>query len=104
MSMAFMAKFTTETTTDGQDAYAVEGGIVEQEIGSIRTVAAFGGQRREMQKYTNLVNQAYKAGIRKAISTGSVWAPSLASSSLATRCRFGTVVVRSRIEGWNLAM
>ncbi|KAF9908858.1 Multidrug resistance protein 1 [Linnemannia zychae] len=70
LSMAFMAKFATETTTDGQNAYAVAGGIAEQAIGSIRTVVAFGGQKREMQKYTNLVNQAYKAGIRKSIYTG----------------------------------
>ncbi|KAF9544437.1 Multidrug resistance protein 1 [Mortierella hygrophila] len=70
VSMAFMMKFNTETTTDGQDAYAVAGGIAEQAIGSIRTVHAFDGQKREMKKYTEVVNQAYKAGIRKSIGTG----------------------------------
>ncbi|KAF9928630.1 Multidrug resistance protein 1 [Linnemannia zychae] len=70
VSMGFMMKYNVSTTAEGQDAYAVAGGIAEQAIGSIRTVVAFDGQKREMKKYTELVNQAYKTGIKKSVFTG----------------------------------
>ncbi|KAF9982456.1 ATP-binding cassette, sub-B (MDR TAP), member 4 [Modicella reniformis] len=54
---AFMAKFATQTSEEGQDAYAAAGGVAEQAISSIRTVVAFD-------------DQAYGTGVKKAIATG----------------------------------
>ncbi|KAF9954849.1 Multidrug resistance protein 1 [Mortierella alpina] len=65
-----MAKYATQTTADGQDSYAKAGGLAEQAIGSIRTVVAFDGQKRELQKFSEVIDIAYKSGIKKAFATG----------------------------------
>ncbi|ORZ20162.1 P-loop containing nucleoside triphosphate hydrolase protein [Lobosporangium transversale] len=67
---ALMAKYTINSTTDGQDAYAKAGGLAEQAIGSIRTVVAFDGQNRELKKFNEVLADAYKSGIKKAYATG----------------------------------
>ncbi|KAG0052311.1 Multidrug resistance protein 1 [Gryganskiella cystojenkinii] len=67
---ALMAKYSTETSSDGQDSYAVAGGYAEQAIGSIRTVVAFDGQKRELAKFEFVLKDAYKAGVKKAFATG----------------------------------
>ncbi|KAF9582793.1 ATP-binding cassette, sub-B (MDR TAP), member 4, partial [Lunasporangiospora selenospora] len=68
---ALMAKFATETSADGQDAYARAGAIAEQAISSIRTVVAFGGQSRELAKYSSELDNAYSSGAKKAWITGT---------------------------------
>ncbi|KAF9113289.1 Multidrug resistance protein 1 [Mortierella sp. AM989] len=65
-----MAKYATSTTVDGQDSYAKAGGLAEQAIGSIRTVVAFDGQKRELNKFSAFLDDAYKSGVKKAIATG----------------------------------
>ncbi|GJJ68166.1 ATP-binding cassette, subfamily B (MDR/TAP), member 1 [Entomortierella parvispora] len=67
---ALMAKYSTETSSDGQDSYAVAGGYAEQAIGSIRTVVAFDGQKRELKKFEEVLKDAYKSGVKKAFATG----------------------------------
>ncbi|KAF9584456.1 Multidrug resistance protein 1 [Lunasporangiospora selenospora] len=67
---ALMAKYATETSSDGQDSYARAGALAEQAFSSIRTVVAFDGQKREMKKYQVLLDEAYGAGLKKAIATG----------------------------------
>ena len=65
-----MAKYAAETSSDGQDSYAVAGGYAEQAIGSIRTVVAFDGQKRELHKFELVLKDAYKSGVKKAFATG----------------------------------
>ncbi|KAG0069078.1 Multidrug resistance protein 1 [Linnemannia elongata] len=65
-----MAKYSGDNSADGQDSYAVAGAMAEQAIGSIRTVAAFGGQKRELQKFDAILEEAYKSGVKKSIATG----------------------------------
>ncbi|KAF9430701.1 Multidrug resistance protein 1 [Entomortierella beljakovae] len=65
-----MAKYATTTSAHGQDSYAKAGGLAEQAIGSIRTVVAFDGQKRELNKFSALLDEAYKSGVKKAIATG----------------------------------
>ncbi|KAF8945465.1 Multidrug resistance protein 1 [Haplosporangium gracile] len=67
---ALMAKYAGESSADGQDSYAAAGGLAEQAIGSIRTVAAFGGQKRELKKFNTILEEAYKSGVKKSIATG----------------------------------
>ncbi|KAF9912885.1 Multidrug resistance protein 1 [Linnemannia zychae] len=64
-----MSKYSGENSADGQDSYAAAGGLAEQAIGSIRTVAAFGGQKRELQKFNVILQEAYKSGVLKAVAT-----------------------------------
>ncbi|KAF9548257.1 Multidrug resistance protein 1 [Mortierella hygrophila] len=65
-----MAKYSGDNSADGQDSYAVAGAMAEQAIGSIRTVAAFGGQKRELEKFDAILKEAYKSGVKKSIATG----------------------------------
>ncbi|KAF8925152.1 ATP-binding cassette, sub-B (MDR TAP), member 4, partial [Haplosporangium bisporale] len=67
---AFMAKFTTSSSVEGQGSYAKAGGLAEQAISSIRTVYAFNGQKRELQKFSGNLDSAYKEGVKKAWATG----------------------------------
>ncbi|KAF9899271.1 Multidrug resistance protein 1 [Linnemannia zychae] len=67
---ALMAKYAGESSADGQDSYAAAGGLAEQAIGSIRTVVAFGGQKRELRKFNAVLEEAYKSGVKKSIATG----------------------------------
>ncbi|KAI1321286.1 Multidrug resistance protein 1 [Mortierella claussenii] len=65
-----MSKYSTESSSDGQDSYAKAGGLAEQAIGAIRTVTAFDGQKRELKKFNEVLAEAYKSGVKKAIATG----------------------------------
>ncbi|CAI2165412.1 8429_t:CDS:2 [Funneliformis geosporum] len=65
-----MAKSVRGGTSKGQDAYAAAGSIAEQVFSNIRTVLAFGGQPRELARYSEKLELAYKSGKRKAIISG----------------------------------
>ncbi|KAF9570080.1 Multidrug resistance protein 1 [Mortierella alpina] len=67
---AFMTKYTVESASSGQMSYARAGAIAEQAFSSIRTVVAFGGQRRETNAYVRHLDEAYKNGSEKAVIAG----------------------------------
>lgn len=53
-------------TTKELDAYAKAGSIAEEVLSSIRTVAAFGGERKEIARYEHtLLNTIYKQRRKK---------------------------------------
>lgn len=68
---AFMAKYTVESASSGQGSYSKAGAVAEQAFSAIRTVAAFGGQKRETKAYVKHLDDAYKTGSKKAIVTGA---------------------------------
>uniref|UniRef100_A0A8D0WUE8 Phosphatidylcholine translocator ABCB4 n=1 Tax=Sus scrofa TaxID=9823 RepID=A0A8D0WUE8_PIG len=49
-------------------AYAKAGAVAEEALGAIRTVIAFGGQSKELERYQKHLENAKKIGIKKAIS------------------------------------
>ncbi|KAF3819093.1 hypothetical protein GH733_013243 [Mirounga leonina] len=64
---------TTELNTRLTDdkelaAYAKAGAVAEEALGAIRTVIAFGGQNKELERYEKHLENAKKIGIKKAIS------------------------------------
>ncbi|KAG0096337.1 Multidrug resistance protein 1 [Podila epicladia] len=67
---AFMAKYTVESSSEGQGSYSKAGAVAEQAFSSIRTVVAFGGQRRETKAYLKHLDDAYATGSKKAVVTG----------------------------------
>lgn len=52
------------------DTYAVAANLMEEVLGGIRTVVAFCGEKREIERYDKLLVPAQKAGVRKGLSTG----------------------------------
>ncbi|KAG0368368.1 Multidrug resistance protein 1 [Mortierella sp. AD032] len=68
---ALMTKFTVANASKGQDSYSKAGSIAEQAISSIRTIVAFGGQKRETAAYVRELDVAFINGKKRAIATGA---------------------------------
>nr|DBA25041.1 TPA: hypothetical protein GDO54_012614 [Pyxicephalus adspersus] len=68
-SSAFCSKMLVSLTSKELTAYAKAGAVAEEVLSSIRTVVAFGGQEKEIKRYTNNLGEAKKLGIKKAIAS-----------------------------------
>lgn len=68
ISAAIIAKVMTSFTSQEQTAYAKAGAVAEEVLSSIRTVFAFGGQKKEIMRYHKNLEDAKNVGIRKAIT------------------------------------
>ncbi|XP_055511581.1 ATP-binding cassette, sub-family B (MDR/TAP), member 4 [Leucoraja erinacea] len=66
---AIWAKILTSFTKQEQTAYAKAGAVAEEALSSIRTVVAFGGQKKEVDRYLKNLIEGQKLGIKKAISS-----------------------------------
>ncbi|XP_040289636.1 ATP-binding cassette sub-family B member 5-like isoform X4 [Bufo bufo] len=69
ISTAICSKMVVSLTSKELSAYAKAGSVAEEVLSSIRTVVAFGGQEKEIQRYTNNLGEAKQIGIKKAITT-----------------------------------
>ncbi|KAI7832823.1 P-loop containing nucleoside triphosphate hydrolase protein [Gamsiella multidivaricata] len=65
-----MSKITVQMTSKGQDSYSKAGSIAEQAFSSIRTIVAFGGQKRETAAYVEQLDLAYANGKKRSYVTG----------------------------------
>ncbi|KAL9972823.1 hypothetical protein ACROYT_G019202 [Oculina patagonica] len=65
-----MGKLLTSMTTKELDAYAKAGSIAEEVLSSIRTVAAFGGEKKEIVRYTSHLGDAKDFGTKKGLMSG----------------------------------
>ncbi|KAK2403366.1 ABC transporter B family member [Trifolium repens] len=63
VSGAAMAVIIGRMASKGQTAYAKAAHVVEQTIGSIRTVASFTGEKQAVSSYSKFLVDAYKAGV-----------------------------------------
>ncbi|CAA0157464.1 unnamed protein product [Arabidopsis thaliana] len=70
MAGAAMALIVTRASSRGQAAYAKAATVVEQTIGSIRTVASFTGEKQAINSYKKFITSAYKSSIQQGFSTG----------------------------------
>ncbi|KAI3832045.1 hypothetical protein MKW92_050144 [Papaver armeniacum] len=69
-SGAAISIIVTKMASRGQAAYSVAGNIVEQTIGSIRTVASFTGEKQAVSNYNKSITKAYKSGVHEGLATG----------------------------------
>uniref|UniRef100_A0A8C6NL31 Bile salt export pump n=1 Tax=Nothobranchius furzeri TaxID=105023 RepID=A0A8C6NL31_NOTFU len=73
IGVGFVAKLTGMEL----QAYAKAGAVADEVLSSIRTVAAFGGERKEVERYDKNLISAQRWGIRKGIImgffTGYMW-------------------------------
>ncbi|CAG7908886.1 ABC transporter B family member 11 [Brassica rapa] len=70
MAGAAMAIIVTRASSRGQAAYAKAATVVEQTIGSIRTVASFTGEKQAINSYKKFITSAYEQSIKQGFSTG----------------------------------
>uniref|UniRef100_A0A0E0JHC1 ABC transporter B family member 21 n=1 Tax=Oryza punctata TaxID=4537 RepID=A0A0E0JHC1_ORYPU len=67
---AVMSNVVAKMASLGQAAYAESSVVVEQTIGSIRTVASFTGEKQAVEKYNKSLKSAYKSGVREGLAAG----------------------------------
>ncbi|KAH9787017.1 ABC transporter B family member 11 [Citrus sinensis] len=70
MSGGVMAIMISKMSSRGQGAYAKAASVVEQTIGSIRTVASFTGEKQAMSNYKKFLVTAYKSGVQEGLAAG----------------------------------
>ncbi|XP_025895193.1 phosphatidylcholine translocator ABCB4-like isoform X2 [Nothoprocta perdicaria] len=68
LSSALWAKIISAFTNKELSAYAKAGAVAEEVLAAIRTVVAFGGQKKEIERYQKNLEDAKRIGIKKAIS------------------------------------
>ncbi|CAH0547999.1 unnamed protein product [Brassicogethes aeneus] len=95
--------FTSRFGKKELEAYGSASAIAEEVLTSIRTVVAFGGQHKEMQRYTEKLNVAKTMNIKKAkffaFGFGLLWFFIYGSYALAFW--YGTKLVVDRLNGGN---
>ncbi|CAO2617610.1 ATP-dependent translocase ABCB1 [Lemmus lemmus] len=98
LSAGLWAKILSSFTDKELQAYAKAGAVAEEVLAAIRTVIAFGGQKKELERYNNNLEEAKKLGIKKAItaniSIGAAFLLIYASYALAFW--YGTSLVISK--------
>ncbi|XP_012514854.1 PREDICTED: ATP-binding cassette sub-family B member 5 [Propithecus coquereli] len=76
-SAAACSRMVVLLTNKELSAYSKAGAVAEEVLSSIRTVIAFGGQEKELQRYTQNLKDAKDVGIKRAIvsklSLGAVY-------------------------------
>ncbi|KAL1833030.1 hypothetical protein DCAR_0103079 [Daucus carota subsp. sativus] len=65
-----MSLLISKMSSRGQEAYAKAAIVVEQTIGSIRTVASFTGEKQAVADYAKSLINAYKSGVGEGVATG----------------------------------
>ncbi|XP_062384435.1 bile salt export pump isoform X2 [Sardina pilchardus] len=74
---ALMALFVAKLTGQELQAYAKAGAVADEVLSAIRTVSAFGGELKEVERYDKNLISAQRWGIRKGLImgffTGYMW-------------------------------
>ncbi|KAL6188390.1 hypothetical protein ACLB2K_039783 [Fragaria x ananassa] len=70
LSGALISLTIRKLASRGQAAYSVGANVVEQTIGSIRTVVSFTGEKQAITKYNNSLTKAYKSGVKEGLASG----------------------------------
>ena len=70
VSMGVLAKIQASLTESELKAYAKSGGVAEEVFSSVRTVMAFEGQKKEIDRFQQNLVFARKAGIKRGMATG----------------------------------
>ncbi|EEF43201.1 multidrug resistance protein 1, 2, putative [Ricinus communis] len=69
-SGALMAIYISKLASRGQTAYSLAATVVDQTIGSIRTVASFTGEKQAIARYNNCLTKACKSGVQESLAAG----------------------------------
>ncbi|XP_015708894.1 phosphatidylcholine translocator ABCB4-like isoform X5 [Coturnix japonica] len=96
-SSALWAKIISTFTNKELTAYAKAGAVAEEVLAAVRTVVAFGGQRKETERYQKNLEDAKQMGIQKAISANISMGVSffLIYGSYALAFWYGTILILS---------
>uniref|UniRef100_A0A0E0PQT0 MDR-like ABC transporter n=1 Tax=Oryza rufipogon TaxID=4529 RepID=A0A0E0PQT0_ORYRU len=65
-----VSKMLAKISNEGLASYSKAGDIVEQTVGSIRTVVSFNGEKKAIGLYNDLIKQAYKGAVKEGFIQG----------------------------------
>nr|CAB3464562.1 unnamed protein product [Digitaria exilis] len=65
-----VAKVLSKISNQGLASYSDAGDVVEQTIGSIRTVVSFNGEKKAIELYNDLIKKAYKGAVKAGAAHG----------------------------------
>ncbi|CAL1267612.1 unnamed protein product [Larinioides sclopetarius] len=87
VAMGILTKVQAAVTREESEAYGAAGAVAEEALSSIRTVVAFGGEQKEIQRYDKCLAPARKKGIKRgfmtSIGSGLTWFCIFAGYALA---------------------
>ncbi|XP_035228451.1 ATP-dependent translocase ABCB1-like isoform X1 [Stegodyphus dumicola] len=69
IAMAIMSKIQATVSREELQAYGTAGAVAEEVLSAIRTVVAFGGERKEIQRYEKCLAPARQKGIKRGLMT-----------------------------------
>uniref|UniRef100_A0A1B0A9F0 ABC-type xenobiotic transporter n=1 Tax=Glossina pallidipes TaxID=7398 RepID=A0A1B0A9F0_GLOPL len=70
LSTALVAKIQSSLTEKELKAYSNAGAVAEEVFSGLRTVFAFGGEKKEVQRFTNLLKPAEDMGRKRGLYSG----------------------------------
>uniref|UniRef100_A0ACD5WJT9 Uncharacterized protein n=1 Tax=Avena sativa TaxID=4498 RepID=A0ACD5WJT9_AVESA len=70
LTAGIVAKVLYKISSRGQASYNNAGNVVEQTIGSIKTVVSFNGEKQAIIAYNKLIHKAYKTTVEEGLTNG----------------------------------
>ncbi|KAL8157858.1 hypothetical protein AgCh_002540 [Apium graveolens] len=70
IASGIMTTFVGKLMARGQASYIEAANIVEQAVGSIRTVASFTGEKQAISKFDKSLDAAYLSGVKEGLAAG----------------------------------
>ncbi|CAN0417919.1 unnamed protein product [Discosporangium mesarthrocarpum] len=69
-SVAVLSMLMSSSTVEGADFYSKAGGVANEVLRGIRTVASLSTERLEMERYGGHLDGAYRAGVKEGMGKG----------------------------------
>ena len=70
IATAMVAKVQSSLTAQELNAYGNAGNVAEEVLSAIRTVVAFNGEKKEVERYAKKLKPAEKSGIKRGLWSG----------------------------------
>ncbi|TQD70680.1 hypothetical protein C1H46_043775, partial [Malus baccata] len=87
-SGAMMGIVISKLASRGQTAYSLASTVVDQTVGSIRTVVSFTGEKHAIANYKSSLIKAYKSGVHEGLASGF----GIGSMRLIVMCSYGLAI------------
>ncbi|XP_055935875.1 ATP-dependent translocase ABCB1-like [Argiope bruennichi] len=69
VAQGLLSKVQASASREESEAYGAAGAVAEEALSSIRTVASFGGEQKEIQRYDKYLKNARAKGIKRGLLT-----------------------------------
>ncbi|XP_047066514.1 ABC transporter B family member 4-like [Lolium rigidum] len=65
-----VAIILSRISTKGQESYSNAGNVVQQTLGTIKTVVSFNGEKQAISAYNKCIHKAYKTAVEEGLTNG----------------------------------